>query len=157
MLIMIFTMIIVLLMITTVCNTACKGGKWLVQSSIQSGIHDRRVELLDKFDLINFHGETLDMNRLNCYLYARRTNYELFLTKEMTLHILQLGQRESELYLHTIEFSDILEMRIHNNDFIIITEQKAFTLGGIVDYAEMERCKLVIAKEIEKRKNLKSC
>lgn len=152
MLIILFAMIFIFLII----NAFCKTGKFLVESGIESGIHNRRVELLDKFDLINFHGEVLDMDRLNCYLYARRTNYELFLTKEMTLHILKLGQSKSELYLYTIELSDILEMKIKNNDFIIITDQRAFTLGGIVDYAEMERCKLVIEREIEKRKNLNS-
>lgn len=82
-----------------------------------------------------------------------RTQYELFLTKEMTLHILKLGESRNDLYLYSIKFPEILEMRIQDNDFIIITEQRGFTLGGIVDYAEMERCKLIIEREINKEKN----
>lgn len=153
MLVAIIAMIIIAIMFSTVVNGITKGCKWAVESGRTQSILDRRVELLDQFDLINFHGEILDMDRLNCYLYAIRTQYELFLTKEMTLHILKLGESKNDLYLYTIKFSDILEMRIQDKDFIIITEQRGFTLGGIVDYAEMERCKLVIEREISKEKN----
>lgn len=153
MFIVIFTMIIVFLIFRTLCGTIGSGVKYVDRTIKIDRLKSRIIELLDSVGLIT--NQTIDFDKINCTLENKTREIQLYLTKDMKIHILNGVGADKDIdrmRIFTIDdLNDILSLKVKNdNTLLIITEKMSFTLEGIRDIAELERFQLLINKYMNK-------